>query len=111
MGRLRINRLVRIITGQNGLNWLRNKISPNEYTNQCRFCAEGIETFWHLSTDCPVYRESRIDIFLDKDPSSGVWCINELIEFSYNNKIDEALRGIEQGLDDEWINDIDPEPD
>ena len=111
MGRMRLSRFVRIITGHNALNWLRNKISPNEFSNMCRFCRDNVETFWHLATECPVFRESRHDIFLDKDPSTGTQKIDEIIELSNLNKIDEALVGVGDYDVSEWSAYIEPEPD
>lgn len=111
MGRMRLSRFVRIITGHNALNWLRNKISPNDFSNICRFCRNNVETFWHLATDCPVFRESRNDIFLDKDPSTGTWNIDKITQFSYLDKINNALIGIDDLIENTWAAHIEPEPD
>ena len=41
--------LIKVVTGQNNLNYLTHIIFP-EHTDQCRFCEEEDETFIHLRT-------------------------------------------------------------
>jgi ribonuclease HI len=91
-GRFNVGKIVRMVTGHNALNYFRNKIDP-DIDPICRFCNEdgNYETFWHLCTECPVFREWRIEIFLDNDPSGGTWKPSELIEFSNSRKIDDAI--------------------
>jgi ribonuclease HI len=91
-GRYKASRLIRLISGHNALNYFRSRID-NSINSKCRFCNEEDETFWHLCTECPVFREARVDVFLDNDPYSGCWNVDQLLQFSEYNKIDEAISG------------------
>ena len=45
-------------------------------------CEQENETFIHLITECPVLREARNDIFLDKLPNNDMtWSISKIMEF------------------------------
>ena len=95
-GRYNVNLLCRIITGHNALNWFRNKVNPVEFSSICRFCLEDDETFWHLCTDCPVFRCAREDAFFDKGLRNFEWKPDELLDFANNNKIAWALEGYDE---------------
>ena len=54
--RLKMKRLVEIITGHNNLSYFQFKIDP-DVNPLCRFCEEANETFHHFITDCPRLRQ------------------------------------------------------
>jgi hypothetical protein len=103
MGRYNIGRVIIMVTGHNALGYHQH-IIDRRINPLCRFCKEENETFWHFSTECPVFREARNDCFLDKDPTTGKWVPSELIEFGENNKIYEAFEGMEWGEEDPYNN-------
>ena len=86
--------LVKIVTGQNNLNYLTNIIFP-ELSGLCRFCEEEDESFIHLVNECPVFLEKRIEIFKDDWPieNSLTWKPSALVDFAYHPPIAEALAG------------------
>ena len=86
--------LVKIVTGQNNLNYLTNIIFP-ELSGLCRFCEEEDESFIHLVNECPVFLEKRIEIFKDEWPieNSLAWTPSALVDFAYHPPIAEALAG------------------
>ena len=69
LGHLELSRFLKIITGQNGLFYFKNKVDK-DINAVCRFCLERDETFYHLVTDCPVHRLARTNIFLDNIPET-----------------------------------------
>ena len=93
LGRLELSRFIKIITGHNGLFYFKSKI--DELINsECRFCLSAEETFYHLATDCPVHRQSREEIFLDKPPITNTkWSVRALLIFSQASGVREALDG------------------
>ena len=83
-------RLIEIVTGQNNLNYIRNKITGEE--NLCRLCEEEEETFGHFVNDCPCRWQARRDYFgTCKILNSHEWKIDTLIKFSEIQAINEAL--------------------
>jgi hypothetical protein len=87
-----VGMLVRALTGHNALNYFCSKIDP-EIDPNCRFCEEEQEEFWHLVTECPVFRSTRVSIFCERDPSCGDWDVSKLIDFLNNIDINEAMLG------------------
>ena len=61
-----MRRLIELITGQNNLNYVKNKKFPNEVSELCRFCDEEDETFEHLLNECPCFITYRREILQDK---------------------------------------------
>ena len=90
--RLKMKRLVEIITGHNNLSYFQYKIDP-DVNPFCRFCEEENETFHHFITDCPRLRQFRADTI--GHFNSGDWKINQLIQFSFIPEINDYL---EKGL-------------
>ena len=86
--RLKMKRLVEVITGHNNLSYFQFKIDP-DVNPLCRFCEEQNETFHHFITDCPRLRQFRIDA-IGKDESND-WQIDELLNFSYIREINDYL--------------------
>ena len=93
LSRHRLARFVRIISGHNSLFYFRSLIDPD--TNSiCRFCLEEDETFFHLATECPRFRLTRQDKFLDMTITNDhMWSVDALINFSYMPGINGALEG------------------
>ena len=48
-----IKTLIEIITGQNNLNYMNNKVYGSD--DLCRFCEEENETYDHLINECPCF--------------------------------------------------------
>ena len=86
--------LVKIVTGQNSLNYLTNIIFP-EISGLCRFCEEEDETYMHLVNECPVFYNIKNEIFKDEWPieNSLKWKPSALVDFAYHPPIAEALAG------------------
>ena len=82
--------LIEIITGQNNLNYIQNKI--NGQNNLCRLCEEEEETFDHFVKDCPCLWQERRDHFgLNHITNTHDWEINKLIKYSELQAINDAL--------------------
>ena len=62
--RTEIKTLVEVISGQNNLNYMNNKIYGTD--DLCRFCEEGEETFDHLINECPCFYLDRCDLIKDQ---------------------------------------------
>ena len=93
LGRLELSRFLRLISGHNGLFYFKNKIDP-EINAICRFCLEAEETFYHLITDCPVFFESRREIFLEGPfDTEKNWSVRNMLLFSYLPGVREAIDG------------------
>ena len=86
--RLKMKRLVEIVTGHNNLSYFQFKVDP-DVNPHCRFCEEQNETFYHFISDCPRIRQLRIDKlpFLD----GGAWNTEQLLNFSYTREINVYL--------------------
>ena len=52
--------LIELITGQNNLNYMNNKVYGSE--DLCRFCEEEEETFDHIINECPCFYLDRCDL-------------------------------------------------
>ena len=81
---------VEIVTGQNNLNYIQNKIYPM-LSPLCRFCEEEEETFFHFLTDCPVFNEKRSEILLSRDVKPEDWKMYQIIKLAKVNDIKNAL--------------------
>ena len=93
LNRLEISRLLRLISGHNGLFYFKNKIDA-EINAVCRFCLEKDETFYHFITDCPAFYQSREEIFLDETIDvSETWSVRNMLDFSYLPGVREAIDG------------------
>ena len=108
LSRIELSRFIKIITGHNGLFYLKNKIDP-VINSICRFCLEHDETFFHLVTECPRHLSSRREIFLDEPPETNKkWSVRALLIFSQAPGIREALDGDTDlhlfGEDHNWDN-------
>ena len=86
--RLKMKRLVEIITGHNNLSYFQFKVDP-DVSPLCRFCEEQNETFHHYITDCPRLRQFRTDNIGHFD--SNTWKTTELLNFSYIPEINDYL--------------------
>ena len=86
--RLKMRRLVEIITGHNNLSYFQFKIDP-DVNRLCRFCEEQNETFHYFITDCPRLRQFRTDTVGVFD--SKLWKPTELLNFSFIPQINDYL--------------------
>ena len=90
LARDKSRRLIEIITGQNNLHYIQNKI--NGQANLCRLCEEEEETFDHFVNDCPCLWQARRDHFgVHRIINTHDWKIDTLIRFSELQTINEAL--------------------
>ena len=88
LSRKKIRRLIEVITGQNNLHYVQNKIKKTDHL--CRLCEEGEETFDHFVNDCPCLRQARQDHSgLNKIEKSHGWAVR----VENINVIDLALKG------------------
>ena len=86
--RLKMKRLVEIITGHNNLSYFQYKIDP-DVNPLCRFCEEQNETFHHFITDCPRLRQFRADTIGNVETSN--WKMTSLLDFCYIPEINDYL--------------------
>ena len=89
-----MRRLLELITGQSNLNYIQNKIYPEDRSPLCRFCEEEEEdeTFEHLLNECPCFITYRRDLLQNKPIINTLdWKPQTLLAFSYIPQIDEAL--------------------
>ena len=91
LSRLKLGRLIRIITGHNALNYY-SYVLDHTFSPACRLCKMADETFHHLATECPMTLRDRDDHFGDKDILTNMsWDIQELLNFSYSDLINPLL--------------------
>ena len=86
--RLKMKRLVEIVTGHNNLSYFQFKVDP-DVNPLCRFCEEDNETFHHFITECPRLRQFRTDTigqFSIRD-----WKTSQLLNFSSIPEINDYL--------------------
>ena len=62
LSRSQMSRLLKLITGQNNLNYFQSIIYPGKVSELCRFCEEEEETFEHLINECPCFITYRRNI-------------------------------------------------
>ena len=90
---MELSRFLRLVSGHNGLFYFKSKID-SEINPECRFCLEENETFYHLITDCPTFKQSRDSIFLDETiDTSETWSVRNMLDFSYLPGVREAIDG------------------
>lgn len=78
--RKQARRLIEIITGQNNLHYINNKVTGLELL--CRFCEEDEETLDHLLLECPCFENQRRQRHLVNSSGNHNWKIQTLLEFS-----------------------------
>ena len=84
-------RLIEIVTGQNNLHYVQNKIKRTQ--DLCRLCEEEEETFDHFVNDCPCLTQLQLQYFgLTRIINSDKWRIASLLKFSREPQIDSALK-------------------
>ena len=63
-----------MVTGQNDLNYLQNKVHKLEFL--CRFCEADEETFDHLFFDCPCFILQRRELLVHNNlAGTHTWTI------------------------------------
>ena len=92
LGRKASRRFIEIITGQNNLYYIKNKIKGTAHL--CRLCEEEEETFDHFVDECPCLWQNRRDHFgLGPFLGSHAWRIKNLLKFA-------EIPGVQEALDD-----------
>ena len=90
LGRDKSRRFIEIITGENNLHYVQNKLKGTY--NLCRLCEEEDETFDHFVNDCPCLWQIRRDHFgLRTLVNSHDWKTKTLLKFAEVPVIKEAL--------------------
>lgn len=90
LSRKQSRRLIEIVTGQNDLHYINNKVMNTD--TLCRFCEEEEETFDHLVTECPCFYTQRTEIWGQKVwIGTHDWKIRDMLKFSYTEGINKAL--------------------
>ena len=91
LSRSNLSLLIQIVTGQNSLNYLTNKINPS-HTDQCRYCEEEEETFIHILNECPVFHELRQNLLRGIPiENTNNWKPLTILKFAKEPQIMEAL--------------------
>ena len=90
LSRKQSRRLIEIVTGQNNLNYIQNKVTGQDHL--CRFCEESEETFDHLFLECPCFETLRRSQNLKHCSGTHKWKIQTLLNFANTKGIDKALR-------------------
>ena len=80
---------IEIVTGQNNLNYIQSKIY--NITDQCRFCEEEEETFFHLLIECPCFQETRSELILLRNHKPEDWKLEQILKFANTESIKQAL--------------------
>ena len=105
LGRKKLGKIIRIITGHNELNYHRNNVDSN-IEKDCRFCLEDDITAWHVMNECPVFSNTWRNILLGKNLVADEWKVETLVKLFSIKAIDAALEGWEFEHDDwremEW---------
>ena len=90
LSRDKSRRLIEIVTHQNNLNYIQNKITGRG--DLCRLCEEEEETFNHFVDDCPCLWQVRREHFgLQEILHSHNWKIRSFKAFSEIEPINDAL--------------------
>ena len=89
--RKKLSRLIRIVSGHNGLYYHRHNID-NSVDPLCRYCEIENESFEHFILRCQSFDADRQRIFQGRVIAGNMdWKIEELLEFSYLKRINDAL--------------------
>ena len=97
LSRKKLSRLIRIVTGHNGLLYHRHNIE-NSIDPTCRYCESDFESFSHFLLECSSFDRDRQEIFQQRDLFGTIdWKIEELLKFSFLPRIHDALT---------WKNDV-----
>ena len=101
LSRKKLSRLIRIVTGHNGLLYHQHNIE-NAIDPTCRFCENAIESFHHFIIECPSFDNERQQFFGGRVIAGTMdWKIEELLNFSFIPRIHDALtwRALRQDRD------------
>ena len=87
---MQLGRYIRAVTGHNNLLYhlhnMQNDISPI-----CRFCLQQNEEFHHLATECPPLWWERHHISSQEIGDRTTWTPQQIINFTYIPKINDAF--------------------
>ena len=99
LSRTKSRQFIEIITGQNNLNYIQNKVTGQELL--CRFCEENEETFNHLLMECPCFQTLRRNQNITHCSGTHTLKVQALLNFSYTETTDNALKHNEENSDTE----------
>ena len=89
--RLKLGRLIRIISGHNALNYYSH-VPDHTFSPACRLCGMADETFHHLAMDCSGTLQVCTQFFGDKNILENMSCgVAEMLEFSYSDVLNPLL--------------------
>ena len=89
LNRGQLKTLIKLITGQNNLNYLNKKVYGFE--DLCRFCKEEEETFDHIN-DCPCFYLDRCDLLQNQPIINTLdWDPKIILKFANIDAIKGAL--------------------
>ena len=90
LNRGQLKTLIELITGQNNLNYMNNKVYGSE--DLCRFCEEEEETFDHIINDCPCFYLDRCDLLQNQPIINTLdWDLKIILKFANIDTIKDAL--------------------
>ena len=90
INRGQLKKLIELITGQNNLNYMNNKVYGSE--DLCRFCEEEEETFDHIINECPCFYLDRCDLLQNQPIINTLeWDPETLLKFANIDTIKDAL--------------------
>ena len=90
LNRGKLKTLIELITGQNNLNYMNNKVFGSE--DLCRFCEEEEETFDHIINNCPCFCLNRYDLLQNQPIVNTLdWNPKTLLKFANIDSIKDVL--------------------
>ena len=111
--RQKLSRYIKVVSGHNNLRYHRSNIDP-DIDPMCRFCGEAQESFIHLIEDCPALWQERQDLHGRRgevlDGEERQEKPDHILQFSYTERIDKALKTQEDDAVQE-VDDITDEED
>ena len=91
--RIKVGKLIRVISGHNTLNYHMSLMAPG-HDHRCRFCEAANETFYHYLTECPGFETLRAEIFykfaLHKEEVPELK-VQDILNFAEDTRICHAL--------------------
>ena len=91
LNRGQLKKLIELVTGQNNLNYMNNKVVYGS-EDLCRFCEEEEETFDHKINECPCFYLDRCDLLQNQPIINTLnWDPETLLKFANIDTIKDAL--------------------
>lgn len=97
LSRRDVTRLVSLLTGHEPLNYHQSLVQE-DVVDECRFCLQPGETFFHLVTTCPLFTFSRPDCFgwYQADDTRG-WSVHGVLKFVQRTPVGQIFTYLERG--------------